>query len=297
MENLSETFIIVYLFVSEQLENLLDGERLRKGGPSPKLTDAECITIFIVSEAIGLDTNVGTWHYINEHWKHFFPNLPSSSQLSKQINGLWCVLQHLQQQLLSSHIPSSEHFLLDGFPVPTCRYARASRAKSFKGEAWFGYCASQKEKYFGFKGHLLTTEQGFIVNCSMTPANSCERETSFEILEGCSGKCLADKGYLGKEYWELLDQMDVFMKTPLRSNMKANPLRETTKDERNKRRLIETVIGQLGDRFNLSQMRARTMLHFTGRVARKILSHTIFALRAFQLGYSPTQLNQVIPIL
>jgi len=67
MENLSETFIVVYLFVSEELEKLLDGERIRKGGPLPKLTDAECITIFIVSEAIGIDTNIGTWHYINEH--------------------------------------------------------------------------------------------------------------------------------------------------------------------------------------------------------------------------------------
>ena len=187
--------------------------------------------------------------------------------------------------------------MLDGFPVKTCRYARGGIAKSFKVKAWFCYCASQKEKYFGFKGHLLITEQGFIVNYSMTPANSCEREASFEILEGYSGQCLRYKGYLREDYWDLLDQMEVFMKTPLSSNMKDNPLRETTKDERDKRRLIEMVIGQLGDRFNLSKMRARTKLYFTGKVARKILSHTIFALRAFQLGYSPTQLNQVIPIL
>ena len=79
--------------------------------------------------------------------------------------------------------------------------------------------------------------------------------------------------------------------------MKANPLRETTKDERDKRRLIETVIDQLGDRFNLSKMRARTMLYFTERVAEKILSHTIFALKALEERYSPSQLDQVIPII
>ena len=60
------------LFVSAELDKLLDGERLRKGGNLPKLTDVECITIFIVSETIRIDTNIRTWHYINDHWKHFF---------------------------------------------------------------------------------------------------------------------------------------------------------------------------------------------------------------------------------
>jgi hypothetical protein len=39
------------------------------------------------------------------------------------------------------------------------------------------------------------------------------------------------------------------------------------------------------------------MLQHTGRIARKILSHTIFALKALQMGYPPTKLSQVIPIL
>jgi len=297
MNNLSETIIFVYLFVSEHLELSLKGKRLRRGGPKPKLTDAECITIFVISEAIGIDTNVGAWHYINEHWKHFFPLLPSQSQLSKQIDGLWSVLGTLQRQQRSFILGLSNTTLIDGFPVATCRYARAKRVKSFKGEAWFGYCASQKEHYFGFKGHLVTTEHGFIVRCIMTPANISERDASFEALQGLNGLCIGDKGYLGEEYWKALDHMGIFMKTPYRSNMKPDPIRESTKRERGKRRLIETVIGQLEGRFNMSKVRARKMLQHTGRIARKILSHTIFALKSLQMGYPPTKLNQVIPIL
>ena len=53
----------------------------------------------------------------------------------------------------------------------------------------------------------MITEQGFIVNCSMTPASSCEREASFEILKGYSGQCLGDKGYLGEDSWDFLYQI------------------------------------------------------------------------------------------
>ena len=45
-------------------------------------------------------------------------------------------------------------------------------------------------------------------------------------------------------------------------------------DERARRR-IETVIGQLSERFHLERVRARDRWHLTQRVSRKLLSHTV----------------------
>ena len=41
------------------------------------------------------------------------------------------------------------------------------------------------------------------------------------------------------------------------------------------RRLIETVIGQLAERFNLEKVWARDMWHLTSRINRKLLAHTV----------------------
>jgi hypothetical protein len=41
------------------------------------------------------------------------------------------------------------------------------------------------------------------------------------------------------------------------------------------RRLIETVIGQLVERFSMEKVRARDLWHLTSQVNRKLLAHTL----------------------
>ena len=60
------------------------------------------------------------------------------------------------------------------------------------------------------------------------------------------------------------------------------------------RRKIETVIGQLTDRFNIQKVRARDLWHLTHRIVRKILSHTISVILNMKLGNPPLQLETLI---
>lgn len=41
------------------------------------------------------------------------------------------------------------------------------------------------------------------------------------------------------------------------------------------RRLVETIIGQLVERFHLAKIKARDLWHLTSRINRKLLSHTV----------------------
>ena len=56
MKSPSEIIIDVYLTVCKELKYLLKDRVLRERGKRPKLTDEECLTIFIVAEAIGINT-------------------------------------------------------------------------------------------------------------------------------------------------------------------------------------------------------------------------------------------------
>jgi hypothetical protein len=63
-----------------------------------------------------------------------------------------------------------------------------------------------------------------------------------------------------------------------------------------KRRLVETVIGQLCSRFNIEKVGARDILHLTNRVTRKIFSHTIAIFVNQTLGRKPLQFDGIIKI-
>ncbi|MGN7612579.1 IS982 family transposase, partial [Magnetococcales bacterium HHB-1] len=69
--------------------------------------------------------------------------------------------------------------------------------------------------------------------------------------------------------------------------MRDNRPKEFVKKLMSVRRLIETVIGQLTERFNIEKIRVRDVWHLKSRIARKILSHTICVFMNRQLGRDP----------
>ena len=83
---LLEDFIIsVYCLVDDELKNLIKKRPLRARGFAPKLSDAEVITMDIVGEFMGKDTDKGIWQYFRTHWQLWFPELGSRSNLCEAI--------------------------------------------------------------------------------------------------------------------------------------------------------------------------------------------------------------------
>jgi len=61
-----------------------------------------------------------------------------------------------------------------------------------------------------------------------------------------------------------------------------------------KRRWIETVIGQLTERFNIEKVRARDVWHKASRFWRKLLAHTVCVIINMKRGNAPLQLEQIL---
>jgi hypothetical protein len=62
------------------------------------------------------------------------------------------------------------------------------------------------------------------------------------------------------------------------------------------RRLIETVIGQLAERFHIETVRARDLWHLTNRFVRKILAHTMGVFLNKLLDFPPLHLADLVEI-
>ncbi|WP_282549711.1 IS982 family transposase [Acinetobacter pseudolwoffii] len=179
-------------------------------------------------------------------------------------------------------------------PVRFSRYSRAKRHKNFKEHAGFSYCAAQQEKYYGFKGHIVINFDGMVTGYTFALANVDERDIAPEITTHIHGLLGADKGYLRPSLIEYYKFQYVDLQTPFRKNMLDLRPKESMRVLMKARRKIETVIGQLVDRFNIQKVRAKDLWHLSHRFIRKILSHTVCVVLNKKLGHSPIQLEKLI---
>lgn len=272
-----EEFIIsVYCCVENLFNKVVKGLKLRQRGFAPKFTDSEVLTIEIVGEFLGLDTDKNIWEYFKRHWNHWFPKLPCRTTFVRQAANLWQIKTIVQKEL-ASHLGAFEDALhiIDGFPIATCHFARARRGKLFKGDAGFGRCMAKNQIYYGFKGHLVISGSGIITSLMITPAHVEEHQPVEELVKGIQGLLIGDKGFISKDLKNRLKTMNIALETPLKKNMKDERSPKFLEKIKSIRRLIETIIGQLDDRFHLSVVWARDFWHLLSRIGRKVLSHTI----------------------
>lgn len=264
--------IQLYLIIEQAYVSVVGNRRLRQCGPAPQLTDAEAITIEVFGEMQGHHTDAEIWKYAKQHWNDYFPKLQCYASFSKQCANLSNVKQKIFRLLYPM---SSEIHITDGFPMPVCHNARAKRCKLFSGEVSHGYCATKKEYYFGFKGHLVVDYNMNVVGFSLTAANTEERSVLNNIIGECKGLLIADKGYISKSVQKDLCDHDLNLQTPLRNNMKDTRPKSVVSLLKKVRRRVETAIGQLVETFDFACCKAKDLWHLNSKLIRKILAYNL----------------------
>lgn len=291
-----ENFIItVYCLVDVELNKIIQKEPLRRRGITLKLSDSEVITMDVVGEFLGKDTDTSIWRYFKEHWLEWFPCLGSRVNYAKQSANLWRIKQEIQAAFArqSGALVDRLH-MADGLPMPVCHFKRAGFSSVYRGIATYGYCASKSETYYGFKGNLAISSEGIITGVTVTPANIDERELLWDIVGNIHGLLIADKGLTGEDYQsQIRAYTNVNLQTPTRSNMTDSRGKDCNQWITSTRRLVETVIDQLSEHFHIEKVRARDLWHLTNRVGRKILSHTVGVMINKLLGNPPLQFERL----
>lgn len=283
-----ETFLTaVYCLIDDTLDSLLHGARLRARGPAPRLTDSEVLTMEVVGEFLGFDTDVGIHTYFRRHWAALFPAMRSVHRTTfhRQAARLWAVKQTLWQWCVRHVAADASLSLIDSVPIPVCRFGRASRCRLFAGTAAFGYDETARQTYYGFRAHVRAVWPGVITCVELTPANVSDLAAAPSVLADAAGCALGDRNYWSPELTRALAQDGLALLAPFR---KAS--QERHKWPRwltNKRRRIETVFGQLVGRFHVKRVWARDRWHLTARWLRKMLSHTIALFFCQQRGLEP----------
>jgi hypothetical protein len=274
--DLSTFIVAVFCLVDDQL----NGKRIRQRGPTPKLSDSEVLTIEIVGEFLGIDTDKGIYSFFRRHYPEWFPTLGEvhRTTFARQAANLWKVKEHLWQELLSLAPHDPAFALVDSLPLPACLFARAYRCRRFKGEAAFGNDTLLKQTFYGFRMHVRVSWPGLITRFSVAPANAHELSVLPEIVEGTSGLIVGDPNYhLPKTSEELMRSIGVELLAPY-SSKKRDPAPTKSAYLSRLRYRIDTVFSQLTARYLVKRVWARDLWHLTSsRLLRKgTLSHCSF---------------------
>jgi hypothetical protein len=287
------TFIVsVFCLIDDRLKERC----IRSRGPAPKLSDAEVITIEIVGEFLGLDTDKAIHLFFRRHYGEWFPTLSEvhRTTFARQAANLWKIKEELWQELLllAPHDPTFA--LVDSMPLPACLFARAYRCERFRGEAAFGKDTLLKQTFYGFRVHMRVCWPGLITRISVAPANAHELGVLPELLERSRGVAVGDRNYWSPERREeLARSMGVTLLAPYR-NKKRDPNPQRSAYLSRLRYRIDTIFSQLTERYGIKRVWAKDLWHLAGRLLRKVLSHTIAFLLNHRIGNQPLQLSRLL---
>lgn len=166
-----------------------------------------------------------------------------------------------------------ETFIIDSMPLPVCKRARAARCRKVRGKAFCGYCAAKKEKFFGWRLHLICTPDGVPVSFDLLPASEQDLTPIHELTVGLpeGATVFGDKGYVSDP-----DAAAIFAATGVRfvavrrRNMTPNAWADEF-DLRLYRKRIETVYSQL-EAMGVQRLHARTNIGFDLKAYASLLA-------------------------
>jgi hypothetical protein len=297
------TFIIG-VFVTT--EDWLDGQGpVRSRGPAPKLSDSEVITMEIVGEFLGIDTEKGIYTYFGRHYAHYFPKIREvhRTTFARQAANLWVIKERLWRHLLEHKLALAEEqeeplLVIDSFPIPVCKKSRSYRCKVMRELSERGR-DTNLGKFLGMRAHVVLLWPGIIVRAEVCSANVHDLHPAERLLEGMGrGWVLADRNYWSPATREQLAELEGGPMLVARFKRKGK-----TEIEKGlvwprwlsaRRQKIETVFSQLVERYGMKVVRARDTWHFASRFVRKILSHTMAVVFCRREGVPPTRFSELL---
>jgi hypothetical protein len=284
----------VFCLVDDEMK-ALDLPRLRRRGPHPTLSDSEVITIELVGEFWGLGKDRDLVRHFRRYHAAEFPALARvhRTTFSRQAANLWRLKQLIQERLAAKLAAGTRLWLVDSLPIEACRFARATFCRRFAGVADYGYDHLVKRTFYGFRLHLRTSREGVILDYELAPARASDRALLPELDPPAGTIGIGDRGFWDPALRDRLATRGVEFHAPYQHKSK-DPDRARSARLSAIRYRIETVHGQLADRYGVKRTWARDLWHLCHRLIRKVLSHTAMIWVAVSNGIPPLTFDRLL---
>ena len=285
---MSEIFLYIYVLVDDWYQAYAKEYRKSQPGKKPEFSDSEIMCLMIAMDIIPFPSERQFIAYIRANYLELFPKLVDQSQFNRRARKLASLLEGFRQQcLLELEMTLACEGLLDTKPIPVIGYRRSKRRSDFLGSADYGYCASKKFYYFGYKLVAICTLQGIPIVYDLVPASTDERKAADTLLDHIAGFTLfADKGFLG-EAWqaEIKAQTANMIWTPKRKNQHKQQSKAFERWLNGLRLRIEGLFNEVQNvGKNVERLLAKTVMGLCARIVAKMTSHLLKYVLRFKFG-------------
>jgi hypothetical protein len=241
------------------------GKRVRQAG----LCESEIMTIVIHFHQAGY-RNFKTYYtdYVQRHLRTEFPGIVSYSRFVTLMQRVAALLWAYAQARCGRCTGIS---FVDSTALRVCTNRRINRHKVFAGLAARGQCSLGW--FYGFKLHLVITEQGEILAFTLTPGNVDDRKPVPKLVKQLFGKLFGDKGYLSQPLFDSLLEQGLQLITGIRANMQNRLMLMSDKLLLRKRYIIETINDQLKNQSQIEHSRHRSPVNFVINVVAGLIAY------------------------
>lgn len=247
-------------------------------GITPKLTDAELVTLAGLQALLGFTNEARFIRHAHTHLRSWFPYLPDRPGYNKRLRRAGHLMQHIWTHLARA-CPSwnDDLWLVDSTPVECGRSRETVKRSELAGWATYGYCSSHSRFFWGLRLHLITNPSGLPIAFALTGAKTDERDTALDMLATNPellrpGQTLmADKGYRRAEFEHQLNSAGI---TLIRPTFGKDAPRPGQRFLRPFRQIIESVNQTLKAQLDLERHRGRTKTGVCARVLQRLLALT-----------------------
>jgi len=189
----------------------------------PDFTDQELITIYLFGHFQGHFNQKRIYDYISQHFRDWFPDLPSYQAFNRRLNELSEPLKMLVYELMAKFAYENEFFaeqdcVIDSVPIMLAVRSRSAHAKVAPDDANVGYCASKDIYYHGVKMHILARKQFQSLPLPEILTLTKASEHDLPVLQDFEGKTMgnlfADKAYQDQTTERIWAEQGVIICTP-----------------------------------------------------------------------------------
>ncbi len=266
---MDDDFIVTaFVIIDKTMQALGHRDDVRAGA-----SDAEVLTVAVVAAKYFQHHLARALQVL--HLGRYLSGPLSASRFNRRLHRLADWLG-LAVETLGALFATGEAFLIDSMPVPVCRRARARRCRKARGKAFCGYCAAKREKFFGWRLHLVCTTAGVPVAFDLVPGGLHDltpiHELTYGLPEGAA--VYGDKGYnAGDDEASIADATGVRLVPIRRANMRPNSWADKLA-LRAYRKRIEALFSQL-EAMGVQRLRARANPGLLLKLHASLLAATI----------------------
>ncbi len=247
-------------------------------GKKPLFSDAELVTLAVLSAVLGFDDEARWVRYARAHLRHLFPYLPQQAGYNKRLRRLCLVMAALIEHLAADTSVSGDDVLVvDSTPVECARSRETVKRSDLAGWAEYGYCASHSRYFWGLRLHVVTTLHGLPIPYALTGAKADERSVLADLiattpaLAGGGRTIIAGKNYFGRDFESDLAATGFTLLRKARAGEKPRPGSHLLKPLR---QTVESVFDTLKGQLSLERHGGRTPRGVVVRVLQRLLAMT-----------------------